>query len=151
MLGVESSESGRVPWVRLEAIIGCITQLVRSSGKNFGNNEGVGVLGAGAPRLAACGLRHGSSGGPVRPIFINSRLKTLARGQASQGGRHKTSSGTASPGRLTRRRRDQGRVPREVLVTQAMTIETRRVPACAVSLFPLWCNGGKHRRGVLRH
>ena len=28
---------------------------------------------------------------------------------------------------------------------QAMTIETRRVPACAVSLFPLWCKGGKHR------
>ena len=28
---------------------------------------------------------------------------------------------------------------------QAMTIETRRAPACAVSLFPLWCKGGKHR------
>ena len=28
---------------------------------------------------------------------------------------------------------------------QAMTIETRRTPACAVSLFPLWCKGGKHR------
>ena len=30
-------------------------------------------------------------------------------------------------------------------MTQAMTIETRRAPACAVSLFPLWCKGGKHR------
>ena len=38
-----------------------------------------------------------------------------------------------------------------MLVTQAMTIETRRVPACAVSLFPLWCKGGKRRRGVPRH
>ena len=28
---------------------------------------------------------------------------------------------------------------------QDMTIETRRAPACAVSLFPLRCNGGKHR------
>ena len=28
---------------------------------------------------------------------------------------------------------------------QAMTIETRRAPACAMSLFPLWCKGGKHR------
>ena len=28
---------------------------------------------------------------------------------------------------------------------QAMTIETRRAPARAVSLFPLWCKGGKHR------
>ena len=30
-------------------------------------------------------------------------------------------------------------------MTQAMTIETRRAPACAVSLFPLWCKGGKRR------
>ena len=51
-----------------------------------------------------------------------------------------------SPGRLTRRRRDQGRVPREVLVTQAMTIEARRAPACAESLFPLWCKGSKRRQ-----
>ena len=36
-------------------------------------------------------------------------------------------------------------------MTQAMTIETRRALACAVSLFPLWCKGGKHRRGVPRH
>ena len=27
----------------------------------------------------------------------------------------------------------------------------KRAPAYAVSLFPLWCKGGKHRRGVLRH
>ena len=38
-----------------------------------------------------------------------------------------------------------------VLMTQAMTIKTRRAPACAVSLFPLLCKGGKHRRGVPRH
>ena len=56
-----------------------------------------------------------------------------------------------SPGKLVRRRRYQDRVPREVLVTPAMTIETRRAPACAVSLFPLWCKGGKHKRGVPRH
>ena len=30
-------------------------------------------------------------------------------------------------------------------MTQAMTIEARREPACAESLFPLWCKGGKHR------
>ena len=27
----------------------------------------------------------------------------------------------------------------------------RRAPACAVSSFPLWCKGGKRRRGVPRH
>ena len=42
-------------------------------------------------------------------------------------------------------------VPREVLVMQAMTIETRRAPARAASLFPLWCQGGRPRRGVPRH
>ena len=36
-------------------------------------------------------------------------------------------------------------------MTQAMMIETRRAPACAVSLFPIWCKGGKRRRGVPRH
>ena len=81
-----------------------------------------------SPHLPACGLRRGSSGGPVRPIFISTRLKTLARGQASRGGQHKASSGTASPGRLARRRRDQGRVSHKVPVTQAMTIETRQAP-----------------------
>ena len=26
-----------------------------------------------------------------------------------------------------------------------------QAPTHAVSLFPLWCKGGKHRRGLLRH
>ena len=30
---------------------------------------------------------------------------------------------------------------------QAMTTKARRVPACAESLFPLWCKEGKRRRG----
>ena len=55
-------------------------------------------------------------------------LKTLARGQASRGSRHEASSSTASSGWLARRRRDQGRVPHEVLMTQAMTTEARRAP-----------------------
>ena len=55
-------------------------------------------------------------------------LKTLARGQASRGGRQEASSGTASSGWLARRRRDQGGVPREVPVTQAMMTEARRAP-----------------------
>src|SRR3954463_5159375 len=80
---------------------------------------------------AACGV---AQGGPARPNFINTRPKTLARGQASRGGRHSTSSGTASSGWLTRRRRDQGGVPREVPMTKAMTTKgARRAPARAVS------------------
>ena len=34
--------------------------------------------------MPVCGLRRGSSGGPVRPIFISARLKTLA-GRMTQG------------------------------------------------------------------
>ena len=102
--------------------------------------------------LPACGLRRGSSGGPARPIFISTRLKTLARGQASWGGRRGASSGAALSGWLTRRQRNQGEVPREVPVTQAMTTKgARRAPARAVSSFPLWCKGSKRSRGVPGH
>ena len=106
----------------------------------------------GSPDLPSCGLRRGSSGGLVRPIFISTRLKTLTRGQASRGGGRGASSGMASSGWLTRWWRDQGGVPREVPVTQAMTTKgARRVPARAVSSFPLWCKGGKRSRGVPWH
>ena len=56
----------------------------------------------GSPDLAACGPRRGYASRPVWPIFINKAFKTLARGQASRGGRCKTSSGAASPGWLAR-------------------------------------------------
>src|SRR4051812_28675085 len=96
--------------------------------------ECVGVLGTGVPRLACLRPAAWLKGGPAQPIFINTRPKTLARGQASWGGRHGASSGAASLGWLTRRRRDQGRVPHEVPMTQAKTTKgARRAPACAVS------------------
>ena len=44
-LGIESSESGHVPWVRLEFVIRCIAQTVRSSSENFINDEGTLPLG----------------------------------------------------------------------------------------------------------
>ena len=98
---------------------------------------------------AACGV---AQRGPSTAHLHQHRLKTLARGQASRGGRRKASSGAASPGWLARRRRDQGGVPHEVPVTQAMTTKgARRAPARAVSSFPLWCKGGKRSRGVPRH
>ena len=98
---------------------------------------------------AACGV---AQRGPSTAHLHQHKLKTLARGQASWGGRQRASSGTASSGWLTRRRRDQNGVPREVPVMQAMTIQgTRRVPARAASSFPLWCKGGKRSRGEPRH
>ena len=109
-------------------------------------------FGNGGPQTClptACGVAQ--RGGSTAHLHQH-KPKTLARGQASRGGRCGASSGTASPGWLTRRRRDQGGVPHEVPVTQAMTTKgARRVPARAVSSFPLWCKGGKRSRGVPRH
>ena len=106
---------------------------------------GVSFLGTGVPRLACLRPAVWLKWVPSAAQLHQLKLKTLARGQASRGGRQEASSGAASSGRLARRQRDQGRVPREEPMTQAMTIETRRAPACAVSLFPLWCKGSKHR------
>ena len=78
-------------------------------------------------------------------------LKTLARGRASRGGRQEASSGTASSGWLTRRWRDQGRGTSQGAHDASHDDEdqagARRAPACAESLFPLWCKGGKRRQG----
>ena len=68
--------------------------------------------------MPARGPWRGWAGKFVRPIFINKTFKTLARGQASRGGRCKTSSRAASLGRLTRggeiKARQTSRGPRDV-------------------------------------
>ena len=93
---------------------------------------------------AACGV---AQRGPGMAHLHQHKLKTLARGQASRGERQEASSCMASSGWLTRRQRDQGGVPREVPMTQAMTTKgARRAPSRAVSFFPLWCKGSKRRR-----
>ena len=107
----------------------------------------VGVLGTGVPRLACLQPAASLKGRPSTAHLHQHELTTLARGQASGGGRQEASSGTASSGWLARRRRDQGRVPHEVPMTQAMTTKgARQAPAHAVSFFPLWCIGSKRRR-----
>ena len=62
----------------------------------------VGILGMGVPRLACLRPTAWLSQQAVWPIFITKASKTLARVQASRGGRRKTSSRVAEPGRLTR-------------------------------------------------
>ena len=97
----------------------------------------VGVLGMGVPGLAclrpAAWLKR-----PSTAHLHQHKFKTLARGQASRGGRQGTSSGTASSGWLTRRWRVQGGVPREVPMTQAMTTKGasgRQLAQCPPFLF----------------
>ena len=106
----------------------------------------VGVLGTGVPRLDC--LRRGLSGGPVQPIFINSSSRPSRRPKPCGAGDRKL------PQVRTRQEGSRGGgeikagVPREVPVTQAMTTQARRAPACAVSLFPLWCKSGQAQAKV---
>ena len=99
----------------------------------------------GGPQIflpAACGVAQAvAQYGPSS----TTQAQDPREGPSLAGRTTEGSSGVASLGGLARRRRDQGRVPREVPVTQTMTIETRRAPACAVSLLPLRCKGSKHR------
>ena len=69
--------------------------------------EAVGILGTGVPRLACLRPTAWLRWGPSAAHLHQHRLKTLARGQASRGGRQEASSEAASSGRLARRRRDQ--------------------------------------------
>ena len=80
------------PWLRREA----------KPEHTLGPGATIGILGTGVPRLACLRPTAWLSKQAVRPIFINKASKTLARVQASRGGRRKTSSGVAYPGRLTR-------------------------------------------------
>ena len=69
----------------------------------------VGVLETGVPRLACLRPTTWLHRWPGTTHPRHQQPKTLARGQASWGGRQKASLEAASSDRLTRRRRDQGR------------------------------------------
>ena len=91
--------------------------------------------------LPACDLRCGSSGGPVQPSFISSSSRH-SRGAEPHGADDRKlpqeqprQAGSRGGGEI------KAGVPREVPVTQAMTIEARRAPSRVVSLFPLRCKG----------
>ena len=92
----------------------------------------------GSPDLAACGLQRGSVVAQYGPSSSanteDPREGPSLAGRMTQG---------FLRGGLTRQAREEAErsrqgVPREVLMMQAMTIKTRRAPACAVSSFPLW-------------
>ena len=120
------------------------------SGRALGPGATVGVLGTGVPRLACLRPAAWLKEWPSMAHLHQHMLKTLARGQASQGGRQEASSGTASSGWLVRRRRDHrrgtSRGAHDASHDDRGQSGTRRAPACAESLFPLWCKGGKRRR-----
>ena len=101
----------------------------------------------GVPRLACLRPVAWLKGWPNTAHLHQHELKTLARGQASWGVRQEAFSGTNSSGWLARRRRDQGGVPHEVPMTQAMTTKgTRRAPARSVLLSSLVQRGQAQAR-----
>ena len=108
----------------------------------------VGVLGTGVPRLACLQPAAWLKGGPVRPIFINTSSRP-SRGAKPRRADDRELPQEQAPQAGSRGGGDQGRAPPEGPVTQAMTIRGQvgaaRAPACAVSLFPFRCKGGKHR------
>ena len=75
----------------------------------LGPEATVGVLGTGVPRLACLRPAAWHKWWPSMAHLHQLKLKILARGQASRGGRQKASSEAASSGRLAKRWRDQGR------------------------------------------
>ena len=95
---------------------------------------------------AACGV---AQAGAQRGRLHQLKLKTLVRDQASRGRQQEASSEAASSGRLARRRRDQARSTsrgtRDASHDDRDQAGARRAPACAVSLFPLWWKGSKHK------
>ena len=106
--------SALAPWLRLEA----------KPERALDPGATIGVLGMGVPRLAC-----------LRPtVWLCERartanlhqqaLKTLAGGQASRGGRHKTSSGAASPSWLARGGEFKARQTSLVLRKQAQARST---------------------------
>ena len=107
----------------------------------------VGVLGTGVPRLAYLRPAAWLKEWPSTAHLHQHMLKTLARGQASRGRQQEASSGTASSGWLTRRRRDQGGVPHEVPVMQAMMTKAQAgADLCRVLVSPLVQRGQAHAR-----
>ena len=102
----------------------------------------------GSPDLPACGLRRGSSGGPLQPSFISSSSRP-SRGAKPRGADDKKlpqeqphQAGSRGGGEI---KKGTSRGARDASHDDRDQAGARRVPACAVSLFPFRCKGGKHR------
>ena len=120
-------------WLRLEA----------KPEHALGPGATVGILGTGVPRLA-CMRPMAWLCERARTAHLHQQaFKTLARGQASRGGRCKTSSGAASPGWLARggeiKARQTSRGSHDVSHHDQGQAGAKRTPAGAEYRLPLWC------------
>ena len=97
--------------------------------------------------MPGCGLRRGSSGGPARPSFISSSSRP------SRGAKPRRADDRNLPREQPRQAGSRGgreikagyltRVPHDASHDDRDQAGARQAPACAVSLFPLRCKGGK--------
>ena len=116
----------------------------------MGPGATVGILGMGVPRLACLRPAAWLKEWPSTAHLHQHMLKTLARGQASRG---RATGGFLRHGliRLAREeaersRRGTSQGARDASHDDQSQAGTRRAPACAESLFPLWCKGSKRRQ-----
>ena len=108
----------------------------------------------GSPDFPACGLRRGSKGAGT--AHLHQHKTQDPRKGPSLAGRTTQDflrNGLAKQARKEAERSRQGtsRGAHDASHDDRDQAGARRAPACAVSLFPLWCKGGKHKRGVPRH
>lgn len=95
------------PWLRLEA----------KYERALGPGATVGVLGMGVPRLACLRPTVWLHPRPCTAHLHQQTLKNLTRGQASRGGRRKTSSGRPNQADSRGAERSRPGAPREIPVT----------------------------------
>ena len=130
-------------WGPRRSALALLLRLEAKFERALGPGPTVGVLGTGVPRLACLRPMAWLHQRPGTTQLWQQQLKTLVRGQASRGGRGKTSSGAASPGWLARggeiTARDTSRGSCDASHDDQGQAGTRQVPAHAVSSFPLWC------------
>ena len=105
----------------------------------------------GVPRLACLRPAAWLKDWPSTAHLHQHTLKTLARGQASRG-RMTGSFLRHGLVRLAceeaeRSRRGTSRGANDTSQDDRSQAGARWAPACAVSMFPLWCKGGKRRKG----
>ena len=121
----------------------------------LGPGATVGVLGMGVPRLACLRPAAWLEWWPSTAHLHQRKTQDPREGPSLAGRttRGFLRNGLARQAREEAERSRQGtsRGARDVIHDDQDQAGARRAPACAVSLFPLWCKGGKHRHGVPRH
>ena len=102
----------------------------------------------GSPYWPACGPWCGFAGRPLRPIFINKESRPLRGAKPRVADDQRLPQ--ERPHQEGSRRRDQGRGTsrdtRDACHDDRDQAGARRALACVVSLFPVWCKGGKRRQ-----